>query len=104
MLLLRSLKNTERVYKNDTAKKVASIESQKPGDLNAILPYIKGENYRQSFLNGDTNSSVWSCGLSMALIENIPTCQELVDSIVTECHEALRDAMTAIPAVIPAKL
>jgi nitronate monooxygenase len=97
MLLLRSLKNTERVFKNSTAKKVAAIESEKPGDLNAILPYIKGENYRKSFQEtGDTDSSIWSCGQSVALIHDIPTCKVLLDGIVKECEEAILFSMQCI--------
>lgn len=95
MLVLRSVNNTERVYKNDTAKRVAAIESEKPGDINAILPLIKGENYRQSFqVTGDSNSSVWSCGLSIALIHDIPTCAELMKTMVKECEEAMDQMQT----------
>lgn len=106
MLLLRSVKNTERVFKNDMAKKVASIEAEKPGDLNAILPYIKGENYRQSFQDtGDITSSIWSCGQSVALIHDIPTCQELLNGLVTECEQAIKESMsTLITGKIEARL
>ena len=38
MLVMRSLRNTERVFKNPTAIKVAEIEHEKPGDIKAILP------------------------------------------------------------------
>lgn len=63
MLVMRSLKNTERVYKNRTSQKVAEIEKHTPGDIGAIYPYVRGENYRKSFQEtGDTQSSVWSCG------------------------------------------
>ena len=48
-LVLRTLKNTERVYKNPTASKVQELEKAHPGDLSKVLPYIKGENYRKSF-------------------------------------------------------
>merc|ERR1712050_110458 len=34
--IFRSLKNTERVYKNPTATKVQEIEREKPGDFSAI--------------------------------------------------------------------
>merc|ERR1711982_223724 len=47
--LLRSLGNAERVFKNDVSLKVKAIEAEKPGDIDAIYPFIKGENYRKSF-------------------------------------------------------
>lgn len=97
MLLLRSVKNTERVYKNQTAMKVAAIEAEKPGDLNAILPYIKGENYRKSFQEtGDITSSIWSCGQSVALIHDVPTVAELLKTIVRECEISLAQAAATV--------
>ena len=48
-LVLKSLRNTERVYKNDAAKRVQEIEKLHPGDINAIRHIVSGENYRKSF-------------------------------------------------------
>ncbi len=84
-LLMRPLKNTVRVYANEMVSKVQSIEKVKPGDINAIRECVKGENYRLSFqVTGDTTSSVWSCGQSMGLIYDVPSCQELIQRIVSE--------------------
>merc|ERR1719482_1484125 len=84
-LVMRSLKNSERVFKNETSMKVVEIEKQFPGDFAKIAEYVKGENYRKSFQEtGDTTNSVWSCGQVMGLIESIPSCQELINSIMTE--------------------
>ncbi len=48
-LVMRSLRNTERVYKNKTALTVQEAEAKAPGDINAIRHLVKGENYRKSF-------------------------------------------------------
>ena len=90
-LVMRSLKNTERVYKNETALKVQEIERSHPGDISKIYQYVNGENYRRSFQEtGDTESSVWSCGEVMSLIDDVPTCHVLIDRMVSEAVEALR--------------
>ena len=40
---------------------------------------MSGENYRKSFQDtGDADSSVWSAGVVMGLIDDVPTCQVLV--------------------------
>lgn len=89
-LVMRSVRNSERVYKNSVALKVQDIEKEYPGDFSKIHEYVKGENYRKSFQEtGDTESSVWSCGTSMALIESVMSCQELIDSIIAEAEAAL---------------
>jgi len=92
--VFRSLKNTERVYKNKTSAEVQKIESEKPGDFFAIAHLVKGENYRKSFQEtGDAESSVWSCGQSIGLIKDIPTCQELLDRMVVEAEDIIRNKL-----------
>jgi hypothetical protein len=46
---MRSVRNTERVYKNRTATRVQGIEAEHPGDFSKIHELVKGENYRKSF-------------------------------------------------------
>merc|ERR1719291_1234826 len=89
--VLRSVKNTERVYKNSTALKVQEIEGEKPGDFGLIYPYVKGENYRKSFQEtGDATSSIWSCGQSIGLIKDVPTCKELLETLVAQTEEIIK--------------
>lgn len=83
--IMTTLKNTERVYKNKTALKVREIEKEKPGRIDAIYKYVRGENYRQSFQEtGDTESSVWSCSQVMGLIDDIPSCKQLIDNMISD--------------------
>merc|ERR1719174_1254418 len=42
--VMRSVKNTERVYKNPTSLKVREVEAEFPGEFSAIHEYVKGEN------------------------------------------------------------
>jgi len=88
--VMTTLRNTERVYKNKTSETVRAIEKEKPGDIAAIYKYVRGENYRKSFQEtGDTESSVWSCGQSMALINDIPTVDELIKTITNDALEII---------------
>lgn len=100
--VLRSLKNTERVFKNPIVRKVQELEKQFPGDISAVYPLIKGDNYKHSFqVTGNAQDSVWSCGQSIGLIEDIPTCDELIKSIVGEAEAILSRSSSYI---ISAKL
>lgn len=47
--IFRSLKNTERVYKNKTAHKVRELEKEKPGDFSILRPFVSGKLYYDSF-------------------------------------------------------
>jgi len=87
---MRSVRNTERVFKNTAAQKVREIENKTPGDFMAFRHLVRGENYRKSFQEtGDTENSVWSCGQSMALIDSVPACEEMIKSIVQDAENII---------------
>ena len=68
----------------------ASLIAEFPGEFGKIHEYVKGENYRKSFQEtGDTENSIWSCGEVMGLIDDIPTCETLMENMVAEAEEAL---------------
>lgn len=83
--IFRTVRNTERVFKNDHALKVRAIEAEHPGDFSKLYPLVRGELYRQSFQEtGNPNNSVWSCGQSIGLIDEALSCKQLVSNIVNE--------------------
>jgi nitronate monooxygenase len=85
----RSFKNTERVFRNSTTEKVNELEAQHPGDFSKVAHLARGVNYKKSFQEtGDVDSSVWSCGQSIGLINDVPTCQQLLQNIMAEFHTA----------------
>ena len=90
-LVMRTLKNTERVYRNKTSDEVLEIEAKHPGQIDKIYHLVKGDNYRASFQEtGDTESSVWSCGPVMGLIDDVPTCQKLIEGMVSEAEDLIK--------------
>jgi len=92
--IFRTMKHTARVYKNKTSLQVQETENQNPGDFSKIAKYVKGALYKESFLEtGDTQSSVWSAGIVMGLIEDIPTCKELIERIVAEAEEIISNKL-----------
>lgn len=95
--VFRSLKNTERVYKNKTAMEVRALEAKYPGEFEKIRHLVLGANYKDSFqVTGDETSSVWSCGLSIAFIKDIPTCDQLLKDIINECEAVLKESVRFI--------
>jgi len=93
--VFRTLKNTERVYKNAASLKVVEIEKEHPGEFERIRPFVSGTMYKDSFQKtGDTQSSVWSCGQVAGLLKDQPTCKEFIERTVKECEATIR-AMSA---------
>merc|ERR1712166_964185 len=90
MLVMKSVNNTERVFRNPTSQEVADIEEEFPGDFDKFGHLVKGMKYKESFQEtGDTQDSVWSCGQSIGLIDSVPTCQELIETIVDEAEDII---------------
>ncbi|CAK8998355.1 NADH:quinone reductase [Durusdinium trenchii] len=90
-LIFTSLNNTERVFKNSASTKVVEIEKEQPGDFSAIKDYVMGENYRRSFQEtGNADDSCWSCGQSLALVHDIPSCEELLKRMVDDAERSIK--------------
>ncbi len=84
-LVMRPLRNTERVLNNKATERVLAMEQEKGADLQFedILPDVAGV-YPKVMLDGDMDIGVWSCGMVAGLINDVPTCKELIDRIMSE--------------------
>ncbi len=98
-LIFRTLKNTARVYRNSIAEKVVEIEA-KPGptDFNDLAPLVSGEKGRKVITEGDMEYGIWSAGMVIGLIHDIPTVKELVERIVAEAEGVIRKRLSAVVA------
>jgi len=95
--IFRSLKNTERVYKSKHTLEIRRIEKEKPGDFMAIRHLVRGALYGDAFLkSGDPENSAWSCGIVMGLIDDIPTCAELMERMVAEAEGIINQRLPSM--------
>ncbi len=90
-LIMRSLKNTERVLKNANVQKIVDIENEKGSDtkIDDIISWVAGV-YPKVMTDGDVNAGAWSCGMVAGLINDIPSCDQLVGGMVSEAQEIIR--------------
>ncbi len=93
-LVMRSLRNTERVLHNEVVDKVLEIEAQE-GDtkIEDIAPYVSGQLARAVFEEGDVEKGVFSAGQVMGLIHDVPTVKELIDRIVSDATDIIRNKL-----------
>lgn len=90
-LIFRTLKNTARVFANSISDQVVDIESQ-PGDtdFSDLRDLVAGARGRERcIVGGDIDDGIWTVGQVMGLINDIPTCQELIDRMMVEAREAV---------------
>ncbi|WP_114520957.1 nitronate monooxygenase family protein [Altererythrobacter sp. ZODW24] len=97
-LVMRGLRNTERVLNNSAVERLLEKEKEL-GDaltIQDILPEVAGV-YPSIMQEGDMDKGAWSCGMVAGLINDIPTCQELIDGIMRDA-EAILGRMNGMQA------
>jgi nitronate monooxygenase len=94
-LIMRALRNTERVLKNSGVDQLLEIEREKGGALKIedIHDQVAGV-YPRVMIEGEMDAGAWSCGMVVGLINDIPTVKELVDRIITEAEQIIRQRLT----------
>ncbi len=90
-LIMRTLRNTERVLHNEAVDKVLEIESRGDTKIEDIVPYVSGLVGQQMLEEGDMDKGVLSAGQCMGLIRDIPTCKELLDRIMEDARAILKE-------------
>ena len=93
-LVMRPLRNTERVMTNDAVEKLLEIEKEKGADLTFedIYEQVAGV-YPRIMSEGDMDAGAWSCGMVAGLISDIPTCQELIVRIMSQAEAIIRQRL-----------
>ena len=94
VLVMRSLRNTERVLKNKGVDHLLEIEREKGGRLKIedIHDQVAGV-YPKVMVNGEMDAGAWSCGMVVGLIKDIPTVKELIDRIMAEAEHIIRQRL-----------
>ena len=90
-LIFRTLGNTARVFRNAIAEQVVGIEA-KPGDTDFadLQPLVAGSRGRENVLEGgNVDDGIWTAGQVIGLINDIPTCAELLQRMVAEAQEMM---------------
>ncbi|MCP5059808.1 MAG: nitronate monooxygenase [bacterium] len=86
-LVMRPLRNTERVLTNPAVERLLEKEKEL-GDKLEFKDIIEevGGVYPRIMSEGIMDAGAWSCGMVAGLIHDIPTCKELIDRIMSEAE------------------
>lgn len=92
-LIFRTLHNTGRVLKTPVSDQVVAIE-QRPGgcEFKDIQHLVSGQKGRVALETGDVHAGLVWAGQVVGLIDDIPTCAELIERMVRECRMHLAAA------------
>jgi NADH:quinone reductase (non-electrogenic) len=96
-LVMRALRNTERVLKNAGVERLLEIERDRGASLQisdihdqvaSIYPKVK--------IEGDMDAGAWSCGMVVGLIHDIPNVAGLISRIMAEAERLIRNSLAGL--------
>ena len=89
-LVMRPLRNTERVLNNSAVEKLLEKEKELGSKIKFedIMDEVAGV-YPKVMLDGEMEAGAWSCGMVVGLINDIPSCKELIDGIMSEADSLI---------------
>jgi nitronate monooxygenase len=95
VLVMRALRNTERVLKNKGVDQLLEVEREKGASLKIgdIHEQVAGV-YPKVMIDGDMDAGAWSCGMVVGLINDVPTVKELIDRIMADAERLIRERLT----------
>ena len=98
-LIFRTMNNTARVLKNAISDEVVAME-RRPGGcrFEDVRHLVAGARGRESWERGDVDGGVLTAGMVVGLIDDIPTCAELIERMTRDCREHLTRALSWMSA------
>jgi len=102
-LVMRGLRNTERVLTNSAVEQLIQIEKAKGPDIkfDDIMEHVAGI-YPRVMVEGKMDAGAWSCGMVVGLIRDIPTVRELIDRIMDEADQLIARRLAGFLDAVPA--
>ena len=96
-LVMRPLRNTERVLVNPTVEKVLKLEKELGSEItfDDISNEVVGV-YPKVMLEGEVDAGAWSCGMVAGLINDNPSCDELIRSIINEANQIISERLNSM--------
>jgi nitronate monooxygenase len=98
-LIMRPLRNTERVLTNVAVERLLQTEKEKGDKVSFadIAAEVAGV-YPKVMVDGQMDAGGWSCGQVAGLIHDIPTVKELIDRIMSEADEIIAQRLKRFAA------
>src|ERR1700726_4136544 len=96
-LVMRALRNTERVLKNAGVQRLLEIEREKGRSLQISDIHDQVASiYPKVMIDGDMDAGAWSCGMVVGLIHDIPTVKELIARIMADGERLIRKRLMGL--------
>ena len=97
-LMFRTMHNTARVFKNSISDQVVEIESTGSATFEDVKDLVAGQRGRVVFEEGDLEHGIWSAGISVARVKDVPSCKEMVSRLVSDAEKIIDGRLQSVKA------
>jgi len=97
-LMFRTMHNTARVFKNSISDQVVEIESSGSATFEDVKDLVAGQRGRVVFEEGDLEHGIWSAGISVARVKDVPSCKEMVSRLVSDAEKIIDGRLQSVKA------
>jgi nitronate monooxygenase len=95
-VVFREFRNTARVAKNSVSEEIAAISRREGATFDDVAHLASGERGRREVLgNGDIDGGLWWAGQSQGLIDDVPTCADLVAAIMADAEDLIGNRLVS---------
>jgi NADH:quinone reductase (non-electrogenic) len=96
-VIFRTLHNSGRVMKNAVSDEVIAIEGRPGGcTFDDVRPLVVGARGRDALMRGDADGGLVWASQAMGLIDDIPSCADLLQTMMRDCRAALAQAQSGL--------
>ena len=96
-LIFRTMNNTARVLANAISDEVVATERREGGcEFEEIRHLVAGQRGKAALEAGEVDNGVITAGPVIGLIDDIPSCAELIERMMEEARRHLRDGLAAL--------
>jgi len=92
-VIMRSLRNSARVARNAISQEVLAIEARGNARYADIAALVSGQRGRGVYEQGDTNLGIWSAGMVQGLIDDEPSCAQLLQDLVEQARGLIKQRL-----------
>lgn len=95
-LMFRTMRNTARVLSNQVSNEVIALEARAGGcTFEDLRPLVAGVRGRAALEAGALDDGVIWAGQVVGLINDVPSCEQLLQRMVAECRARLNEVTEA---------
>ncbi len=92
-LIFRNFRNTARVGKSDISDEVVRRLSKPDAKFEDVAKLVSGAAGKEVLKNGDLSGGMFWAGMIQGLIHDIPTVQDLMDSIMADAEAIIEQRL-----------